>query len=789
MRKLSRTRLWLWGVLACALTAGCQSASVPQIDPSGRRVFLPRGSTQTEPGPLLCKYDSAVTIAPRTIIAPVGSEVILVAGVCGFDGYLMAGERVEWMLAQGGVGEFVSQGDREAFVDTVQKVDPHFAIGATSRRYLTLTRGNLDPADDVPLLRGQAWISVTSPREGTSHVTAYAPEVYGWDRRKDTARIEWVDARWRLPPSAVNPAGTSHVFTTSVARRSDGTPIAGWAVRYSITGGPAAGFKPSGAQSIEVPTDPAGQASVELVQTTPVQGTNLIRVEVVRPANVVPGSTAPLVIGIGETRKTWSAPQIGLNKTGPTQGVVGATLTYRITVTNGGGAEAKGAVVTDQVPPGLSFISSNPPVQPAAGGQLSWNLGNVPAGQSRTIELNLKADQPGVMKNCAMVKTADGLSSQDCVTTTIGAAEPRLDLRIEGPSQVLVGGTAEFKVRITNTGAAVATGLLVKDTFDPGFKFDGVTGAVERSIENLAPGATKTLGIALRAVEPGRLCHVVEVTGEGSLKATAQACVTSVAAAVPQPQPQPEPRPEVRPEAPAKLSVRKTCQTTVASVGEIVTFDVVVRNDGTTPVKEYKIIDSYDLDFVKPEFVTGGHERITDETIAWIFTDIPPGDEKIVQIQARCLKATRRVCNPVTVQSGGVKAAAGEACLEIRAAAKLSISLVPLNNPVNVGQFPRFVVRLKNEGQSAARQISVTVGLPSEMSLQNVEQTNPTRHRVAGAQLTFEPFAELGPGELLEYRFTLRADRAATPRISVSASATGLGEPVRNSAEITVQAP
>jgi hypothetical protein len=32
-------------------------------------------------------------------------------------------------------------------------------------------------------------ITVTSPVEGTSYVTAYAPSVYGWDRHQQTAAI------------------------------------------------------------------------------------------------------------------------------------------------------------------------------------------------------------------------------------------------------------------------------------------------------------------------------------------------------------------------------------------------------------------------------------------------------------------------------------------------------------------------------------------------------------------------------------------------------------------------
>ena len=133
-----------------------------------------------------------------------------------------------------------------------RKINNHWAITSTSRRYLRLNRETPTPTDDVNLLRGQSWVTVTSPVEGSSYVTAYAPSVYGWHAQKQVATIHWVDAQWSFPPPSINPAGTRHVFTTTVTRQSDGSPSTGWRVRYEILDGPAAGFAPDGAQLVEV---------------------------------------------------------------------------------------------------------------------------------------------------------------------------------------------------------------------------------------------------------------------------------------------------------------------------------------------------------------------------------------------------------------------------------------------------------------------------------------------------------------------------------------------------------
>jgi hypothetical protein len=136
----------------------------------------------------------------------VGSEVILLAGVCDGEGYLATSQRIEWSLERGGVGQFVAPGTRDwlerlsGFDGPPTKVDNSYATANTSCENIILTRGTATPVDDVYVHRGQTWITVTSATEGTSYVSAFAPSVSGWDRRRQTAAVHWVDAQWQFPP-------------------------------------------------------------------------------------------------------------------------------------------------------------------------------------------------------------------------------------------------------------------------------------------------------------------------------------------------------------------------------------------------------------------------------------------------------------------------------------------------------------------------------------------------------------------------------------------------------------
>jgi len=281
----------LAGAFCALLVSGCASMQSSGIDPSGERIFV--GPTEPPPATDMAAQsyhdepmgrlrwdDASVSLTPRETVALVGTEVVLVAGVCGQDGYLRTNRRWEWSIDPGSVGQFVAVAET-GLVDLMlgdfnrpRKITNTYAIGSTLRANYRLNRGTCRPEDFVYVLRGQGWITLTSMVEGTSHVTVVAPEVYGWDARLKSAMVHWIDAAIQYPAPAINQAGTRHVFTTTVTRQTNHTPCEGWRVKYTIAGGPPAGFAPDGIQPIEAPTNSAGQASAEIFQQQPAHGTN-----------------------------------------------------------------------------------------------------------------------------------------------------------------------------------------------------------------------------------------------------------------------------------------------------------------------------------------------------------------------------------------------------------------------------------------------------------------------------------------------------------------------------------
>lgn len=788
------------GLALCAVAVvGCAACGVPRIDPSGQRIFLPAAGAavyRDAAGPPLAVDAASLVLHPMVSVAPVGSEVVLLAGVVGPDHYLLTNQRIEWILDPSGVGYFIDL-NRRTWADLLvldgtrpTKVDNTYAIGSTSRQYLRLTRGTVDPADDVMVLRGQAWITVSSSTEGTSYVTAMSPCVDGWETRKRTAIIHWIDAQWTFPPPAINPAGTRHTLTTTVMRQSDQTPCVGWLVRYEIADGPPAGFAPGGAKMVEVPTNSAGQASAEIFQTQPVPGTNRIQIQIIRPASFDGGRGKPLVLGSGSTLKTWSAPSLSIRTTGPAVASVGSTVVYGIDVSNPGDLPADDVLVVDALPQGLSLLSSSPPGQ-TVGGSVQWSLGRLTPSETRHLELHCRVERQGSFANCAEVTARGGLKARDCVTTTVTVGS--VDVKITGPDRAEVGSEAIFEITITNRGQVPLSGLLIKDRFDPGLKHAEAESPIERDLPGtLAPGQSQRIGVAFRVTKTGSLCQTVEVSDRGGVLGSARACVNGIERGAvpappkaetkpgPTPQPKAAPTPEKPPVPPAAVSV-KVSGPAARTVGETAEFTIELINSGIQEVKNLKVVSQLD-DALDPTMATAGY-RFEGNDMAWPVDKLAAGQSAKFQLHARCLGATPKACHRVRVEAAQGTVTEGQACLEIRQAPTaaptgLSLTVQDRRDPVNVGSELTYDIEVFNNGQQTDRDVVVVVSLPPEYSVVPLQTTGPTGYVVEGQTVRFHAVPEIGPGKSLAYRVRVRAKQPGVVFLRAQVSSRNLSKPI-----------
>jgi uncharacterized repeat protein (TIGR01451 family) len=819
------------------------AAPIAAPAPAPIAVTAPTPTAVAVPAPTAPAIESGLLLSPGAVVAPVGANVVMVAGVYGPGRILIPGRRVDWTLASGGVGQITGVGAAPGGIFGIgaaggQKINQLYAINETFSRDLVVAHGSGTGLGDLTITRGQTWISVSSPNEGTSYVTALAPEFDNWVARQQTALIHWVDAQWTAAPPAVGPAGSRHVFTTTLTRRTTGAPLAGWRVRYEITGGPAAGFAPDAGQAIEVQTNELGQASAEIFQPVPAAGASPILIQIIRPEGLVPGGQR-LVVGTAATEQTWTgaagtttivpaapttpgavqppiisggqppiisggqpvpgagqivpgggstppggaappaaAAQVTLRMTGPSQASVGVTASYRIDVTNPGGQPATGVVVSDPLPEGLTYLQSNPAAERGvsaaanAASALQWTLNTLQPGETRTIQLDVRPDRAGAINHCASVRTAEGLTGQDCVTTTVRGAA--VELHVSGPDKATVGQQVRFALEIVNRSNAPATGLRIRDRYDDGFTHVIGKNPIEVELDPLAAGQTASKGVTFTVVKPGHLCHTFELLTSAGVIQTAQVCLDATAAAATN----------------AAVSVKITGPAS-AHVDEKALFTIVVTNTGDSKLSNLQITNGFDPQQLEPKTASEGYKQVATG-LAWTIAALDPGQTAQRQVDFACRAAAAKVCVQATVaDASGAVIGSDQACMEVQmpeaaAGGKLNVTVAATSNPIKVGAETKFIVTVSNAGANPERKVALSVTVPDQLQYVEGSTQNPTKANAEGQTVRFEPVLQLDPDKPDRFEVGAKALRAGAATLHVDVTSQTTMQPVSSETTITV---
>jgi len=176
---------------------------------------------------------------------------------------------------------------------------------------------------------------------------------------------------------------------------------------------------------------------------------------------------------------------------------------------------AANVVVRDTVPGNASYVRSEPAAT-VTGNQLSWPIGDLEAGDARDIKVWLKAEQEGMIVNCASV-SAD---PRTCAATRV--VRPAIQLTKTAPSEVLVCDPIPMVVVVKNNGSSQLTAVKVNDSLPEGLNSDGKS-EVSFDAGNLASGESKEFKFNAMASKTGQYVNKAQATSDQGVKAEASA--------------------------------------------------------------------------------------------------------------------------------------------------------------------------------------------------------------------------------------------------------------------------
>ncbi len=107
------------------------------------------------------------------------------------------------------------------------------------------------------------------------------------------------------------------------------------------------------------------------------------------------------------------------------------------------------------------------------------SIGTLAAGESRTLELELTANQAGTMQVRAVVRGDGDLQAQSDHEVQVRRAQ--LALKISAPQLLYAGTTAAYQIRVANQGDATAEGIVMQIDLPQGAKRTGSAWTRSRS--------------------------------------------------------------------------------------------------------------------------------------------------------------------------------------------------------------------------------------------------------------------------------------------------------------------
>lgn len=437
--------------------------------------------------------------------------------------------------------------------------------------------------------------------------------------------------------------------------------------------------------------------------------------------------------------------QLTIEKKAPEEIMVGSAATWTITVRNEGKKDAVGVQIHDVIPKGAKLVSTQPVAMQMDNGELTWNVGTMPAGTMATVRMELMPIEEGTIGSVATVSTRTEASAKAVAT------RPMLKVETLGSNQVLLGNPTELTIVVTNPGTGITRNVVLSEKVPPELQFAGGAELMYK-VGDLRPGESRTTKLPLTAVRPGLLTNVVEAIAEPNLRVGSQFKMEVTAPAI-----------DVQLEGPSKRFLEKEG-----------TYKLILANNGTAPARniELKVALPSGLKFVRAN--NAGSFLPQSGVIAWRLEELPAKDSAAaeftvspIQIGSQTMKyeAVADICT----------AAQGEKAVNVEGIAALLFHVTDSNDPIQVGEETTYTINVMNQGSKQAENVQVSVEIPAGLQVVSADAatTSTTKN-----ELSFGVIPFLAPKAEKVFHLTVRGTQTGDQRLNVKISSSEFQKPI-----------
>jgi uncharacterized repeat protein (TIGR01451 family) len=396
-------------------------------------------------------------------------------------------------------------------------------------------------------------------------------------------------------------------------------------------------------------------------------------------------------------------------------------FSYLITVQNDGPGSAAGLTVTDKLPEGVRFISTDELPCGEAGGVVTCTADELVADGEIVLELVVQGpDRVGTILNQTSVASATGdleLSNNSTSVETQVATGADLLLATYA-EHAAPGEDIHFWVSTWNNGPQSAHGVVVQDTLPDGFALVSAT----PDAGTCSPPSGRRLSCSLGTIAAFALVEIeIVLSGVPDSAVTNSASVASTGPADPDLRNNDDTHialignPSV-----ADVSVSNEAISDVVGAGERFTYYLAVDNDGPATATGVTLTDT----------LPGGATYVSASGLSCtqgggIVTcavgDLAPGDSAEVELLVTAPERAGTIDNQVRVESQTTDydVSNNAASLETQLGAGADLILAKSVEPAGATEDVHFVVSVWNDGPQSAQGVVVEDTLPDGVTLRS----------------------------------------------------------------------
>ncbi|WP_442506885.1 hypothetical protein SH528x_005759 [Novipirellula sp. SH528] len=416
------------------------------------------------------------------------------------------------------------------------------------------------------------------------------------------------------------------------------------------------------------------------------------------------------------------SPSIVIQKRAPSEVKVGKPASFVIHVQNVGSVEALDVQVHDRVPQGMRMIDASPTPQ-QQGEILVWELGAMPAGDERTVTMQLVPEQEGELGSVARV-TFEAAASVRTIST-----RPELKVVQRAPEQVLIGQQLEIEVEVSNPGSGAATGVVVQEDVPEGLEHPKGK-QLDNLLGDLAPGETRHQVLRMRAVAPGMIQNTIRLVADDGLTTEHTVNVEVVA-----------PEIQVALAGPARRFLERPA-----------TYQLEIVNNGTADATHVEIKAQLDRGFTFVSTDFEGQYDPSQHVVSWYLESLPKGGRGQVPLTLLPVEeGNRKIVLDARADLGVI--ARSESSVTVESLAEMTFQITDSADPIEVGGESIYEIRVKNSGSRDDSNVRVQLQLPP--GIERIASDGDAQEDGRGGMF-FAPKPLLAANSELVYRIRVR---------------------------------